>query len=199
MPPKVPPKVTSTPNKVTSTPNKVKANTPNPTSTSSSTQPKVVKKDVPKTKPLIHDFIAAHQKIPLVTDTNGNVLLDEEGNEQMPEFFDVLSFYEKQFMKEICVSKQFMDQKSAKRYVINPNTGTPYDAYIRSFQFKYNWNNAVKYGERMISLTRFLTNEQFCNRVIAYYKSIGYNCEIYQSGFDKSKQKYSKVCVKVYL
>ena len=101
-------------------------------------------------------------------------------------------------MREMCVSKQFIDQESSKSYLINPRTGLPYDSYIRSYQFKFNKDNSVKYGDRIISLTRFLTNEQFCNSVIAYYKSMGYRCEIYQTSFDKEKQKYSKVCVKVY-
>lgn len=164
--------------------------------------PKVIKKEEQKTKPrpkpLVHDFVAAHQKLPPVTDAEGNVLLDEDDNEQLPAFFDALSFYENQFMKEMCVSRQFMDQETAKRYLINPRTGSPYDSYVRSYQFKYNRDNSVKFGERMISLTRFLTNEQFCNRVIAYYRSMGYECDIYQTSFDKAKQKYSKVCVKVY-
>jgi hypothetical protein len=165
-------------------------------------QPKVVttKKEQPKQKPkqLFHDFVAAQQKLPPVLDADGNIALDEDGNEQLPAFFDALSFYEDQFMKEMCVSRQFMDQESSKRYLINPRTGSPYDSYVRSYQFKYNKDNSVKYGDRTIGLTRFLTNEQFCNRVIAYYRSMGYHCEIYQTSFDKAKQRYSKVCVKVY-
>lgn len=152
----------------------------------------------PKPKPLRHDFVAAHQTLPKLVGDDGQPLLNEDGTEAQWSFSDAIGFYEDEFMKELCVSRAYMDQESAKRYLINPRTGSPYDSYVRSYQFKYNKDNSVKVGERTISLTKFLTNESFCKRVIAYYRSLGYECDIYQTSFDKTKNRYTKACVKVY-
>ena len=104
--------------------NKVKKEAPKSVSI---TKPvtKIVK-EVTKQKPTIvyNDFVAAHQKLQPV--------LDENGNEQIPKFNDALKFFQSQFMREMCVSKQFIDQESSKSYLINPRTGLPYDSYIRS-------------------------------------------------------------------
>lgn len=155
-------------------------------------------KEVVKPKPITHDHVAAHQKAPVQVDENGNEVVDENGKLILVPFNELIAFYEKEFLKQVCVNRLYMDQQAAQRYVINPRTGEPFDSFVQTFQFKYNNFNSVKIGERTVSLTKFLTNEKFCNRVIAYYKSLGYNCEIYQTGFDKEKKRYSKVCVKVF-
>lgn len=181
-------------------PPKVDKKTVAPTAQKSGPIVSKAKKEQKKEKPkqIIHDFIASQQKLPEVLDENGLPLLDKNGNEVQLSFGDAISFYEKQFMKELCVSRSYMDQEVTKRYLINSRTGAPYDSFVRSYQFKYNNDNSVKIGERSISLTKFLTNEKFCNSLIAYYKALGYECDVYQTGFDKTKNQYSKACVKVY-
>jgi len=148
-------------------------------------------------KVVYHDFFAVDQKIPDPVNSEGNPLLDENGNQVKPSFTDAITFYEKEFLKELCVSRDFMSQKASQRYVINPRTGGPYDSYIRTYDYKFTNTNSVKIGERTISLSKFLTLQKFCDQVISYYKKLGYECEIYDTGFDKTKQRYSRVCIKV--
>lgn len=169
---------------------------PKPTATVS--KKKEQEKEKTKPKLLKLTFFAAHQTPPSKLDNEGKPLIDEEGNEVPISFGETISFYEKEFLNELCVSRAYMDQESAKKYLINPHTGNPYDSFVRSYQFKYNKDNSVKVGDRTISLTKFLTNDKFCNKVIAYYKALGYECDIYQTGFDKLKNRYTKACVKVY-
>jgi hypothetical protein len=183
-------------------PPKTNTNTKTTTQTNTATPvkpPVKPKKDQEKkpTKVVYHDFLAVDQKVPDPVNSEGIPLLDESGNPLKPSFTDAITFYEKEFLKELCVSRDFMSQKASQRYVINPRTGCPYDSYIRTYDHKFTNTNSVKIGERTISLTKFLTLQKFCDQVISYYRKLGYECEIYDTGFDKTNQRYSRVCIKV--
>ena len=175
---------------------------------------KVIAPTQPKFKQLYHDHIAAHQKIVLnknnestvtvntanAADTADTANVANTTDKTIPiSFSDALSFYEKEFFKEVCVNKPYMDQQALKRYEINSHTGQPFDSFVRTYQFKYSKDNAIKIGEKTICTTKFLTNDKFCDSVIAYYKSIGYECNIYQIGYNNITKRYSKVCVKVFI
>jgi len=187
-------------------PPKTKTETPkttNPPKTTNTTKTTTntgkPKKDITKQKPKVvfNDFFAVDQKVPDPVDSEGNVLLDESGNQVKPSFKDAITFYENSFLKELCISRDVINDKASQRYVINPRTGAPYDSYIRTYDYKFTNTNSVKFGERSISLTKFLTFKDFCDKVVSYYNKLGYECEIYDTGFDKTKQRYSRVCIKV--
>jgi len=138
---------------------------------------------------IVHNFVAVEQVMPEKVDEQGNVI--------EYSFSDILEFYQNAFVKELCVSRSFMEDKVCQKYIINPRTGYPFDSYIRSFDFKNNSYNSIKIGDRVVCMTKFFDNEKFRNCIIEYYNKLGYNCEIYQTGFDKIKKRYARVCVKI--
>jgi hypothetical protein len=144
------------------------------------TKPVVITK--PKITKIVNNYFAVEQKIP------DNIQLS---------FDEAIGFYKTAFMKELCISRAFLDQESTKKHIINPRTGSPYDSYTRIYDFKFTKDNSIKFGTRTISMTKFFTDETFRNSIVSYYNKLGYNCEIYQLAYDKIKKRYTKVCVKI--
>lgn len=142
-------------------------------------KPTIVAK--PKPTPPTHDHCAVCVDMPPKTDNTAYT------------FKEAVDFYKKEFMKEVCVNKAFMDHQALKKHEINPKTRSPYNSYIKSYQYKYDDYNSVKCNDKFISMTQFLTYEKFCNDVINHYNKLGYDCEIY----DYKTNRNTKVCIKI--
>jgi hypothetical protein len=136
-----------------------------------------------------HDFLAVSVVMPEEYNKNGELV--------QLYFGDVVEFYREQFLKEVCVNNDVLDDIYASKYIINPHTGYANNTHILKYSLIPNSNNTIHFGDRKIVMGHYLNQENFAKKVHAYYKAKGFGCEIFQSGYDKERDRYRNICIKL--
>lgn len=158
--------------------------------------PKVVDKQVVKSKPIVAVKKEYPKQNVSVFDIDKPMKENESGEKSFLELKDALNYYEKEFIKSVCQNTEFLDyNKNVKSYVINPRTGYPYTDF--TMQFKYNRTSNIEYNGKYINITRYFDNSEFRKKIIDYYEKLGFNCEIFKTGYNKQTDRYSGVMILV--
>lgn len=158
-------------------------------------KPKIIKKPKAVQKPKYvkkERFFACDVKLPEIEP-------DSEGNIKQLTFNEVIEFYKPHFLKQICLIGDDLENIRLKKYMIDPRTGYPGESHIISFPYEPQNNNFVKYENRNIILPLYLRDSKFSDSVIKHYKVYGHDAEIYESGYNRDKKRYSRINIKIYI
>jgi len=156
--------------------------------------PKVIEKVKPK--PVVTERKEYPKPNISVFDIEKPMKVNEAGESSYLELKDAINYYKNEFIKSVCHNRAFLDYiKNVKAYLINPKTGSPYKDY--PIHLKYNRDYNIEYNGKYINITRYLDDENFRQKIINYYEKSGFKCDIFRTGYNQYKERYSGVMILV--